>query len=278
MKWIYPILGEQKCLPIYLSGVGIAEPEYHVKREEGLVSHQLLYTQSGSGMVAADGQSCLLEKGSLFYLAPGVPHEYYPIEEGKWTTCWVVLRGEYLTPMLQNMGWERFVYGKNIVDKEIETAFSQLMAAAGDALDGAEHCSVLLYKYIMLIRRALAEQGRSGRQEERARGLIKEALRYMEEGYARDITLEELAQISGVTKQHFCRVFKEQMSMRPMEYLARRRIVEAREILLRTKCSVEEAGRQVGYENPTYFGMVFKKYEGITPSECRRRRGTSSML
>ena len=36
MEWIYPILGKQKCLPFYLSGIGIAEPEYHVKREDGL--------------------------------------------------------------------------------------------------------------------------------------------------------------------------------------------------------------------------------------------------
>ena len=36
MEWIYPILGKQKCLPFYLSGIGIAEPEYHVIREEGL--------------------------------------------------------------------------------------------------------------------------------------------------------------------------------------------------------------------------------------------------
>ena len=49
MEWIYPILGKQKCLPFYLSGIGIAEPEYHVIREEGLVSHQLHYTQSGRG-------------------------------------------------------------------------------------------------------------------------------------------------------------------------------------------------------------------------------------
>ena len=49
MEWIYPILGKQKCLPFYLSGIGIAEPEYHVRREEGLVSHQLQYTQSGRG-------------------------------------------------------------------------------------------------------------------------------------------------------------------------------------------------------------------------------------
>lgn len=36
-----------------------------------------------------------------------------------------------------------------------------------------------------------------------------------------------------------------------------------------------EIGEAVGYDNPTYFGMVFKKYEEITPTDCRKRHGTS---
>ena len=81
MEWIYPILGKQKCLPFYLSGIGIAEPEYHVIREEGLVSHQLHYTQSGRGNLVVGGATYPLEPGSMFYMAPGIPHEYYPLVE-----------------------------------------------------------------------------------------------------------------------------------------------------------------------------------------------------
>lgn len=36
-----------------------------------------------------------------------------------------------------------------------------------------------------------------------------------------------------------------------------------------------EIGEAVCYDNPAYFGMVFKKYEGITPTDCRKRHGTS---
>lgn len=32
----YPVLGKQKSLPVYLSGIGVADPEYHIKREKGL--------------------------------------------------------------------------------------------------------------------------------------------------------------------------------------------------------------------------------------------------
>ena len=110
MEWIYPILGKQKSLPFYLSGVGIADPEYHVVRESGLISHQLLYTRSGAGSLVVDGVHYPQKTGSLFYLAPGIPHEYFPLVEDQWSTCWVVFRGEYLTELLRKMGLERFAY------------------------------------------------------------------------------------------------------------------------------------------------------------------------
>ena len=57
--------------------------------------------------------------------------------------------------------------------------------------------------------------------------------------------------------------------------LARRRMAVARNMLLTTEESIAQIGEAVGYDNPTYFGMVFKKYEGITPTDCRKRHGTS---
>lgn len=273
MEWIYPILGKQKCLPFYLSGIGIAEPEYHVKRQEGLVSHQFLYTQSGRGSLHVGGEQFILEEGSLFYLGPGIPHEYYPLKEGEWTTCWVVFRGEYLNELMKGMGFDAFVYDKNVVNDKIVKIFHQLLGAAKDSLYGDEYCSVLVYEYIMSIRQSIMNNKKYGGHG--AKELLQRAVTYINENYSRDITLEELADMSGVTKQHFCRVFKEQMRMRPMEYLARRRMGVARNLLLTTDQSVSEIGRSVGYDNPTYFGMVFKKYEGITPMDCRKRHGTS---
>ena len=34
---------------------------------------------------------------------------------------------------------------------------------------------------------------------------------------------------------------------------------------------MEEIAKLAGYDSPTYFGMVFKKYEGTTPTDCRKR-------
>ena len=75
---IYPVLAAQTRLPFYLSGAGISDPEYHVVRPDGLVSCQILFTRSGSGVLRIDGREIPQTPGSLFFLTPGVPHEYFP--------------------------------------------------------------------------------------------------------------------------------------------------------------------------------------------------------
>ena len=72
----YPVLGKQKSLPVYLSGIGVADPEYHIKREKGLISHQFLYTQSESGQLLVNGKRYLPKEGT----ETNLPEEELPTE------------------------------------------------------------------------------------------------------------------------------------------------------------------------------------------------------
>ena len=98
-KVIYPVIGRQTSLPFYLTGIGISDPEFHVTRDKGLVSHQLLFTSGGEGRLIVGGEEFVQTKGSAFYLPPSVPHEYYP-SNGNWITNWIVFRGEFAGQML----------------------------------------------------------------------------------------------------------------------------------------------------------------------------------
>lgn len=266
----YPVLGKQKCYPFYLTGIGQTDPEYHIVRDPGLVSHQILFTLRGKGRLLVEGKSYILKKDSLFYVAPGIPHEYYPVVENDWVTCWMVFRGENLGEIMPRLGFDRFLQKDEVVTEEIQKIFQRMFSSAKDPLYGDEKCSVLIYEYIMAVRQALQPREKYG---DRSTGsILDSALVYINENYAEDITLDELAGICGVSKQHFCRVFKAKMGMRPLEYLARKRISEARGLLLNTNMSVAEIGRKVGYDSLTYFGMVYKKYEGISPTDYRKKR------
>ena len=171
--------------------------------------------------------------------------------------------------MMKEMGFADFAFANNIVNEEIKKTFQRLYSAAKAPWDGDDRCSILLYEYIMHIRNAFRTNEKYGKMT--TKGILFKPLQYIEKHYTDEITLEQLADISNVSKQHFCRVFKAQMKMRPMEYISRKRVTQAKELLLSTSKSIEEIAKLAGYDNPTYFGMVFKKYEGMTPTDYRKR-------
>ncbi len=266
-RYTYPIIGSNSNLPFYLTGIGIADPEYHVNRMDGLISHQILFVDSGEGILKVDGKQFDLKRGSLFYLSPKIPHEYYS-ENGSLKTCWIVFRGGCLAEIMAGLGFEDY----NVVQTQclnfISSQFNAIFASAEAADSGGEKCSILLYEYILAVRnifRHTAENGNINR-------ITEPVLAFINEHYREDITLEQLAEVSGVSMQHFCRLFKARTDLRPLEYIAKLRISHAKRLLEGTDLSIADISQGIGYQSNTYFGMVFRKYEGMSPSEYRRNK------
>lgn len=267
---VYPTILTQTALPFYLTGAGICDPEFSVCRESGLVSHQILYTESGCGILDVCGQSHKLCAGSLFYLAPRIPHQYRPLD-GAWRTCWVVFRGDELAQIMPRLGFKDYAVAHGALTKEMQTLFAQILAAANNPLD-ADKCSLLTYEYVLAARKALFFPAARSSQP------IQRVFEYIGEHFGEDIELSQLIELwangRAVTPQHFCRVFKSAAGMRPMEYIARKRVAHAKLLLWNTDYSAAKIGEICGYRDPTYFGQVFRKYEGISPIEYRNKRGT----
>lgn len=261
----YPVIGRQTILPMYVTGLGITEYEYHINRENGLVSHQLLFTKQGAGRLNIDGKAYRLDGGKLFYVSPSIPHEYYP-DGDKWSTCWIVFRGAYLAQLMEQLGFPPYCVCDMCDPSALERLFDMLMAA-DDPLSGSEKSSLLLYEYVLSARRFVVGESSGAAAD----GVVGRAVAYIDGNYMQDITLQQLCDLSGVSPQHFCRLFRKQMAMRPLEYIARKRISQAKLLLQSTQQSVADIGLQTGYPDPTYFAAVFRRYEGISPVEYRKR-------
>lgn len=270
-KAVYPVISTQGRLPFYLTGIGTSDPEYNVKRENGLSSHQFLFTSSGTGILRVDGREYRQHKGSIFYLAPGVPHEYCP-DNSVWVTNWIVFRGKYTCEIMKNMNFDSFKYADNFDIESCSRIFRQIFSVASDPINGGENASVLVYEYILEIRRSMfSEKHRISKMN----GIAEKAIVYIDQNYMQDISDETLAALSGVSVNHFCRIFRAETSMRPLEYIARRRISEAKSLLVNTGMEIGEIGHKVGYTDRNYFGIVFRRIEGVSPREYRRTKGTA---
>ena len=83
--------------------------------------------------------------------------------------------------------------------------------------------------------------------------------------------MTQLSELMGVTPQHFCRVFKKTMNVRPNEFLTQIRLDEAKRLLTENDVSVSEAAERSGFRDPVYFSTVFRKHEGIPPAGYKKK-------
>ncbi len=267
---VYPVPGKETSLPFYLSGIGRTSPEFHIKRNNGLISHQLLFTANGAGILLVNGRKYALGMNSLLYLPPALAHEYYP-ENGEWSTFWMVFRGSGLDGIMQSMGFRREMIAYNADLSAFAKLYNRISRLAADNFCSSEKCSLLIYESVLMAR-SIFDGTNSA--DSTGNEIVDTALRYISEHYSADISLNDLSGLSGISPQYFGRLFKERMNMRPMEYVARVKIARAKTMLLNSDMLIAEIAGRLGFSSNTYFGIVFKKYEGLSPTEFRKNCGS----
>lgn len=114
----------------------------------------------------------------------------------------------------------------------------------------------------------VAQQIRSNR-ENRAGTLTKKAKEYIDENYAKSITLEDVSREINVSPQYFSKLFKEETGKNFIDYLTGIRISAAKKLLSQGNLSIKEICYHIGYSDPNYFSRIFKKTVGVTPTEYK---------
>ena len=87
----------------------------------------------------------------------------------------------------------------------------------------------------------------------------------------KNISLNDVSEVANMSKEAFCRFFKERTGKTFTEFLNELRINKACHLLQETDLSISQAAYQAGFQNLSYFNRVFKKFRGETPKEFRIR-------
>ena len=100
--------------------------------------------------------------------------------------------------------------------------------------------------------------------------LSQTIIRYLEEHFAEDITLDGLAEMLGYNKSYLCVAFKKDTHTTIMDFLNMIRIRRAAELIVYSDHSLTQVSDICGFTSVSHFNRVFVKYVGITPGQCRR--------
>ena len=117
---------------------------------------------------------------------------------------------------------------------------------------------------------ALFQRQSSGAGEQREERTIHGITQYLQEHLAEEVSLSVLAEEFHLSAQYISQLFKNEIGVGFLAYLTNIRMERAKQLLLSTSLSIAEVSEQSGYSDYRVFTKVFKKSEGITPSQYRR--------
>ncbi|MCR4584573.1 MAG: AraC family transcriptional regulator [Lachnospiraceae bacterium] len=261
----YPIITHENKLPLYLISLGMHDCQPPVRRGTEYGFPQIFYCTKGKGILSYGGIKTEIKAGMGFFMPAFYPHEYHPVGN-VWDNHWLIPGGYACDRLLSDSGFAAPVTFTPDSTARLDKLFMNMHAALQhDNIYGNLKASGILYEFMIELDRAINHLNSSVVSNP----ALKKCLKLIDSSYSAQITMEDLCEVSGLSKQHICRLFRSSLDTRPMEYIAKRRIQAAKELLSGTKMTIEDIADKTGFCSSSYFCKLFKRYEDITPTQFR---------
>lgn len=102
--------------------------------------------------------------------------------------------------------------------------------------------------------------------------ILRSLDQYIRNNLERNLPVEALAAVAGLSPTHFARAFKNSVGVAPHHYLTQQRVEQAAQLLAGSECSMAEIAQAVGFSDQSHLSRCFTRLTGTTPSAYRRAR------
>lgn len=159
-----------------------------------------------------------------------------------------------------------FIKGLGCDTNEMESADTEeVLAESGKNMESA-----IAYAKKMISQAIEIRDQNSGNKN---RSILKTAVDFIDSHYMEeDISLNTVANVANVSSNHFSALFSQNMGQTFIDYLTTLRMNKAKELLRCTGMRSSEIAGEIGYKDAHYFSYLFKKTQGMTPSDYRKAR------
>jgi AraC family transcriptional regulator len=250
---------------------------------------------TGQSSVTVDGKTTCIKEG---FFSVSNHDQYYTltVDKGQHAETFNVHFGEYFADQI----WQALTHNENYLlenpfqipiqktdfHNKLNLQNAQFRSIVHSLREHRDSCDssalVLEEKLSALIQILLLEEKQLARAMEKL-PLVKnstkrEILRrltsstdFIYENYNIDLSLEQIASASCLSKFHFLRLFKTAFEKTPGQFLDELRIAKASEMLRKSDAEVSEIAKNVGYKNSSSFSRLFRNHVGLYPSQFRSR-------
>lgn len=255
-----------RSLPFFCTEAGtFYARERFVTERSHKDAYLVFYTLGGAGIIEQGGQSVALGQNQALLMDCRAPQRYVTDPAcHHWYHLWAHVNGAGADAISQAMGLPKLQpVSLPLADVKpiFETIFENMKKEGY-----IESLTTSLAVDKLLTSIALAPDSRGSFVEFDAVSVVR---RYMEEHYAEDLRVDDVAREAAISTSQLIRLFKRQLGTTPHSYLLRYRITQAKELLAETTLPVATIARQVGFASESNFSYRFGEMCGQSPSAYR---------
>lgn len=232
--------------------------------------YHLFFVSKGPATLLVEDTRQTLVDGEFILVPPGVRHGMDAVEVPVARFCEVkfVLRSQRLERLLHSLPY--FFPRNDFVATLVEETIRE--SSRGDAFSETVASDYLLV-LINYLYRKFGEQERPAAKYIDTTGYSKvsqQIVHYLEENYAREIPLQEVADKVGFNKNYICSLFRKDSGMTIGNCTTLIRIRKAAEYISFSDMDLAQVAGATGFSNLSHFNRIFKKVVGIPPGQYRR--------
>jgi len=235
--------------------------DFYIRRNETYCFGVIHCVFAGKGSVVFRGRDYSLQEGQLFLLPPYERHEYKSDPADPLGVSFVEFYGGNTPRMAEYILAHAGPVFSGHAFSEALTYTTSILSR----LDYDDWLNVNLDLYGMLTQ--LCECIHDDAQGTDHDGIV----RYVDEHYTENLSLENLAERFGYNPAYFSRKFRQMTGLPVSQYILGRRVSRACFLLITTRMPLDEISESLGFYDVSHMISRFKQVEGVTPAQYRKQ-------
>ncbi len=255
---------------IHLQETGYLEAKQpHASQRDNLLSYLFFIVLSGAGTLEYRGASYSLQAGDCVFLDCRSPYSHQTSEK-LWQLKWIHFYGPNMASIYDKYterGGRAAFHPHSLQPYESLLDSLYQTAASSDYIRDMRIYENITGLLTLLMEESWHPERKNLSSKKQNLLLVKE---YLDAHFHEKILLDQLADTFYINKFYLTRVFKEQFGVSISNYLLQLRITRVKQLLRFTDRTIEAIGAECGMEDGNYFARMFRRVEGMSPSQFRR--------
>ncbi len=245
--------------------------------EHEQICDEITYAVSGQAEIYSNEDCQLLSAGQIHFIRKGINHRIVASPKQNFRYVCIAFLPNMSNPdvasFLETLGEKtHFVVNDNGYVKRLSELTMREFYNWDENSD--EMVNKFISQILVVINRILnnrAESSYSRKGNKNSSHSMYEVLRYIDREYLQINSVKDISDTLSYSEYYLSHLFKEKMGITMKEYLNRKKIAHAMELLEQCDLTIEQISDHLKFTSPRVFRRVFKQYTGSTPSSYRDR-------